>query len=69
MMKSTDRAIITRELQKAQSSLTHAQSMASYAGELGLAKKLRAHGVSLGETIVALQGGHEKLTVAELLPA
>lgn len=68
-VKQTERSIVTRELQKAQSSLTRAQSMAAYVGDHRLSKKLRDQGVALGETIVELQGAQPKLTAAEIMPA
>lgn len=68
-MKQTDQAVLTRELQKAQASLTRAKSMAVYAGEIGLGKKLRAQCEALGETIVDLQGDQPKISGAALFPA
>ncbi len=66
-MKTTDKAMITRDLQRAQSALTAARSMASHSGDFMLARKLRAQCEALGETITAIQGGPLKISVAEMI--
>jgi hypothetical protein len=65
-MTVVDRALVTKELGKAQAALWAAFTIAARANDLDLAKSLRKKHSAIGTTIVALNGG-PVVTVKELL--
>lgn len=66
-MKPIDRALVTKELGKAQTALWSAFTTASRANDLDLAKALRDQHKALGTAIVALNGG-PVVCLKEILP-
>lgn len=66
-MKHVDRALVTKELSKAQAALWAAFTTAARANELDLAKSLRDQYKAIGTAIVSLNGG-PVVTMKELLP-
>lgn len=66
-MKTVERALMTKELGKAQSALLAAFSIAAQANQLDVAKALRAQVKAIGRQIVELNGG-PVLTIKELIP-
>jgi hypothetical protein len=65
-MKSVDRAIVTKELGKAQTALWSAFQVAARANDLDLAKVLRDQHKAMGDKIVEINGG-PVVSVRELL--
>ena len=65
-MTAIDRALVTKELGKAQAALWTAFTIAARANDLDLAKALRKKHSAIGTAIVALNGG-PVVTVKELL--
>jgi hypothetical protein len=66
MINVTDRALMTKELSKAQDALWTAFTTAARANNLDLAKTLRDQHKAIGTAIVALNGG-PVVTVKEIL--
>jgi len=66
-MRDVDRALVTKELGKAQSALWAAFQTAARAKDLDLAKALRDQHKSIGTAIVALNGG-PVVSIKELVP-
>ena len=64
-MTTLERALMTKELGKAQAALKVAFTIASNANDLALAKDLRDHHRAIGTAIVKLNGG-PSITVKEL---
>lgn len=65
-MRPIDRALVTKELGKAQAALWAAFTTASRANDLDLAKALRDQHKELGTKIVAINGG-PVVTLKEIL--
>jgi hypothetical protein len=65
-MKRVDRAIVTKELGKAQTALWAAFQVAARANDLDLAKVLRDQHKAMGDKIVEINGG-PIVSVRELL--
>jgi len=65
-MTSIDRALVTKELGKAQVALRAAFTTAALANDLDLAKALRDQHRAIGTAIVALNGG-PVITMKEIL--
>ena len=65
-MKSVERAIVTKELGKAQTALWSAFQVAARANDLDLAKALRDQHKAMGDKIVQINGG-PVVSVRELL--
>lgn len=65
-MKVTDRAIVTKELGKAQTAIWTAYTVASRANDFALAKSLHDQHKAMGAKIVEINGG-PIITVRELI--
>lgn len=66
-MKNVDRALMTKELSKAQTALWAAFTTAARTNNIDLAKSLRDQYKAIGTAIVALNGG-PVVTMREILP-
>lgn len=65
-MKITDRALVTKELGKAQTAIWAAYTVASRANDVALAKSLHDQHKAMGAKIVEINGG-PLLTMRELI--
>lgn len=66
-MKIVERALVTKELGKAQAALWAAFTIAARANHLDVAKALRGQYKAIAATIVELNGG-PVLSIRELIP-
>lgn len=66
-MTAARRAMIAKELAKAQSALGNAFLMAANEGDIDLAARLRKQVRSVGEALSSVNGGPHKIHVTELL--
>lgn len=66
-MKHVDRALVTKELSKAQAALWAAFTTAARSNNIDFAKSLRDQYKAIGAAIVALNGG-PVITLKEILP-
>jgi len=66
-MTSAERAVLSREIGKAQARLESARKMAHLGGDWMLAKNLGEQVRQLGDQIVQLHGGPTTISVGELV--
>jgi len=68
-MKDVQKAIVTKELIRAQDALQHAIHVARQAGSADIAADLSLRRRGLGEAITQVNGGPVKMSAAELIGA
>lgn len=66
-MKPVERALMSKELSKAQAALVAASAIATQASQFDIAKTLRAQVKTIGLQIVAINGG-PVVSLKELIP-
>lgn len=66
-MTQAERAVMSREISRAQERLENARKMAHLGGDWMLAKSLAEQVRQLGNQIVQLHGGPQKISIAELV--